>query len=177
MSLNVCTKYSLVHQFAKCFFLNQHKRCKHRVNIRVQEMKWWCFSKLKIVVLIFSPCFFAYLLKLLFCYSCSLLWEETLLDALLNFSATPKGLFLLHSTGAMNDCVNFIFSSLSKKLQVIITESVCTIFLSFNDYNKIKKEENSTKKIISRSHFITFFYFFLPENEFKCSSSLIFVLH
>ncbi|KFP98239.1 Protein broad-minded, partial [Leptosomus discolor] len=46
-----------------------------------------------------------------------LLWEETLLDALLNFSATPKGLFLLHSTGAMNDCANFMFSSLSKKLQ------------------------------------------------------------
>ncbi|XP_021150133.2 protein broad-minded isoform X1 [Columba livia] len=48
----------------------------------------------------------------------TLLWEETLLDALLNFSATPKGLFLLHSTGALNDCVNFMFSSLSKKLQV-----------------------------------------------------------
>ncbi|NXT00180.1 BROMI protein, partial [Jacana jacana] len=47
-----------------------------------------------------------------------LLWEETLLDALLNFSATPKGLFLLHSTGAMNDCVNFMFNSFSKKLQV-----------------------------------------------------------
>ncbi|KFP88784.1 Protein broad-minded, partial [Acanthisitta chloris] len=47
----------------------------------------------------------------------SLLWEETLLDALLNFSATPKGLFLLQSTGALNDCVNFMFSSLSKKLQ------------------------------------------------------------
>ncbi|NXG50618.1 BROMI protein, partial [Psilopogon haemacephalus] len=46
-----------------------------------------------------------------------LLWEETLLDALLNFSATPKGLFLLHSTGAMNDCVNFMVRSLSKKLQ------------------------------------------------------------
>ncbi|KGL86361.1 Protein broad-minded, partial [Charadrius vociferus] len=47
----------------------------------------------------------------------TVLWEETLLDALLNFSATPKGLFLLHSTGAMNDCVNFMFNSLSKKLQ------------------------------------------------------------
>ncbi|NXX19023.1 BROMI protein, partial [Podargus strigoides] len=46
-----------------------------------------------------------------------LLWEETLLDALLNFSATPKGLFLLQSTGAMNNCVNFMFRSLSKKLQ------------------------------------------------------------
>ncbi|KAK4824056.1 hypothetical protein QYF61_009907, partial [Mycteria americana] len=51
-----------------------------------------------------------------------LLWEETLLDALLNFSATPKGLFLLHSTGAMNDCVNFMFSSLSKKIQALVTE-------------------------------------------------------
>uniref|UniRef100_A0A8C5NSN6 Protein broad-minded n=1 Tax=Junco hyemalis TaxID=40217 RepID=A0A8C5NSN6_JUNHY len=48
----------------------------------------------------------------------SLLWEETLLDALLNFSTTPKGLFLLHSTDAMNDCVNFMFNSLSKKIQV-----------------------------------------------------------
>uniref|UniRef100_A0A8C3R849 Protein broad-minded n=1 Tax=Cyanoderma ruficeps TaxID=181631 RepID=A0A8C3R849_9PASS len=48
----------------------------------------------------------------------SLLWEETLLDALLNFSTTPKGLFLLHSTGAMNDCVNFMFNSLSKRIQV-----------------------------------------------------------
>ncbi|NXP09457.1 BROMI protein, partial [Thinocorus orbignyianus] len=47
-----------------------------------------------------------------------LLWEETLLDALLNFSATPKGLFLLHSTGAMGDCVNFMFSSFSKNLQM-----------------------------------------------------------
>ncbi|NXU57125.1 BROMI protein, partial [Turnix velox] len=47
----------------------------------------------------------------------SLLWEETLLDALLNFSATPKGLFLLHSTGAVKDSVNFMFSSLSKKIQ------------------------------------------------------------
>ncbi|XP_061845754.1 protein broad-minded isoform X2 [Colius striatus] len=47
-----------------------------------------------------------------------LLWEETLLDALLNFSATPKGLFLLHGIGAVNDAVNFMFSNLSKKLQI-----------------------------------------------------------
>ncbi|XP_048154367.1 protein broad-minded isoform X2 [Corvus hawaiiensis] len=47
----------------------------------------------------------------------SLLWEETLLDALLIFSTTPKGLFLLHSTGAMNDSVNFMVNSLSKKIQ------------------------------------------------------------
>uniref|UniRef100_A0A8C5T021 Protein broad-minded n=1 Tax=Malurus cyaneus samueli TaxID=2593467 RepID=A0A8C5T021_9PASS len=62
----------------------------------------------------------------------SLLWEDTLLDALLNFSATPKGLFLLHSTGAMNDCVNFLFSSLSKKIpvnfgnRIIVTQMATT---------------------------------------------------
>ncbi|NWX90911.1 BROMI protein, partial [Nothoprocta pentlandii] len=43
--------------------------------------------------------------------------EETLLEALLAFSATPKGLFLLQSTGAMNDCVIFMFSSMSRKKQ------------------------------------------------------------
>ncbi|NXA47081.1 BROMI protein, partial [Nothocercus julius] len=43
--------------------------------------------------------------------------EETLLDALLSFSATPKGLFLLHRTGAVNDCVTFMFNSMSRKKQ------------------------------------------------------------
>ncbi|NWJ10819.1 BROMI protein, partial [Crypturellus undulatus] len=47
----------------------------------------------------------------------SSLSEETLLDALLTFSTTPKGLFLLHSTGAMNDCVTFMFTSMSRKKQ------------------------------------------------------------
>ncbi|KGL74378.1 Protein broad-minded, partial [Tinamus guttatus] len=45
------------------------------------------------------------------------MFKETLLDALLTFSATPKGLFLLHSTGAMSDCVTFMFSSMSRKKQ------------------------------------------------------------
>lgn len=80
-----------------------------------------------------------------------------MLDALLNFSATPKGLFLLHSTGAMNDCVNFMVSSLSKKLQVSITDSALFFsFLNFlfffhilfhplSEYSKRNKENN--KKI------------------------------
>nr|XP_009676525.1 PREDICTED: protein broad-minded isoform X5 [Struthio camelus australis] len=46
-----------------------------------------------------------------------LLSEETLLDALLHFSTTPKGLFLLHSTEALSDCVTFMFSRISKKKQ------------------------------------------------------------
>ncbi|KAG7219610.1 hypothetical protein INR49_018948 [Caranx melampygus] len=47
-----------------------------------------------------------------------LLWEETLLDSLLNFAATPKGLLLLQQTGAINECVSHMFSRFTKKLQV-----------------------------------------------------------
>ncbi|XP_041660694.1 protein broad-minded [Cheilinus undulatus] len=46
------------------------------------------------------------------------IWEETLLDSLLNFAATPKGLLLLQQTGAINECVSYMFSRFSKKLQV-----------------------------------------------------------
>ncbi|KAM4522649.1 protein broad-minded isoform 1-T2 [Odontesthes bonariensis] len=47
-----------------------------------------------------------------------LAWEETLLDSLLNFAATPKGLLLLQQTGALNECVSYMFSRFTKKLQV-----------------------------------------------------------
>uniref|UniRef100_A0A3P9BDK7 Protein broad-minded n=1 Tax=Maylandia zebra TaxID=106582 RepID=A0A3P9BDK7_9CICH len=47
-----------------------------------------------------------------------LIWEETLLDSLLNFGATPKGLLLLQQTGAINECVSYMFSRFTKKLQV-----------------------------------------------------------
>ncbi|KAG7508076.1 hypothetical protein JOB18_002477 [Solea senegalensis] len=47
-----------------------------------------------------------------------LIWEETLLDSLLNFAATPKGLLLLQRTGAINECVSYMFSRFTKKLQV-----------------------------------------------------------
>ncbi|KAB1275555.1 Protein broad-minded [Camelus dromedarius] len=45
-------------------------------------------------------------------------WEENLLDDLLNFAATPKGLLLLQRTGALNECVTFMFSQYAKKLQI-----------------------------------------------------------
>uniref|UniRef100_A0A8C5F1A7 Protein broad-minded n=1 Tax=Gopherus evgoodei TaxID=1825980 RepID=A0A8C5F1A7_9SAUR len=51
-----------------------------------------------------------------------MVWEETLLDDLLNFAATPKGLLLLQNTGALNECVTFMFSRFSKKLQVRMSE-------------------------------------------------------
>ncbi|XP_077156848.1 protein broad-minded isoform X2 [Paroedura picta] len=44
--------------------------------------------------------------------------EETLLDDLLNFAATPKGLLLLQKTGAITECVTFMFSRFTKNLQV-----------------------------------------------------------
>uniref|UniRef100_A0A3P8UNG1 TBC1 domain family, member 32 n=1 Tax=Cynoglossus semilaevis TaxID=244447 RepID=A0A3P8UNG1_CYNSE len=47
-----------------------------------------------------------------------LVWEETLLDSLLNFAATPKGLLLLQQTGAINECISYMFSRFTKKLQV-----------------------------------------------------------
>ncbi|XP_007484560.1 protein broad-minded isoform X2 [Monodelphis domestica] len=45
-------------------------------------------------------------------------WEENLLDDLLNFAATPRGLLLLQKTGAINDCVSFMFNRYAKKHQV-----------------------------------------------------------
>ncbi|XP_078398297.1 protein broad-minded isoform X4 [Cetorhinus maximus] len=48
----------------------------------------------------------------------TMLLEEMLLDNLLNFAATPKGLLLLQQTGALNECVIFMFSRFTKKLQV-----------------------------------------------------------
>ncbi|XP_036901737.1 protein broad-minded [Sturnira hondurensis] len=45
-------------------------------------------------------------------------WEENLLDGLLNFAATPKGLLLLQRTDAINECVTFMFNRYAKKLQV-----------------------------------------------------------
>ena len=56
------------------------------------------------------------------------MWEETLLDNLLNFAATPKGLLLLQQTGAINECVSHMFSRVTKKLQVrrsILLVCVC----------------------------------------------------
>nr|XP_028579121.1 protein broad-minded [Podarcis muralis] len=44
--------------------------------------------------------------------------EETLLDDLLNFAATPKGLLLLQKTGTVNECVTFMFNRFTKNLQV-----------------------------------------------------------
>ncbi|XP_019596552.2 protein broad-minded isoform X2 [Rhinolophus sinicus] len=45
-------------------------------------------------------------------------WEENLLDNLLNFAATPKGLLLLQRTGAINECVTFMFNRYANKLQI-----------------------------------------------------------
>ncbi|XP_071959186.1 protein broad-minded-like [Antedon mediterranea] len=49
-------------------------------------------------------------------------WENTLIDNLLNFAGTPKGLLFLQQTGAMNECVTYMYTRYEKKLQVSKTE-------------------------------------------------------
>ncbi|XP_028296414.1 protein broad-minded isoform X2 [Gouania willdenowi] len=48
----------------------------------------------------------------------TLLMEETLLDSLLNFAVTPRGVLLLQQSGAITECVQHMFSRFTKKLQV-----------------------------------------------------------
>uniref|UniRef100_A0A6I8NMV1 Protein broad-minded n=1 Tax=Ornithorhynchus anatinus TaxID=9258 RepID=A0A6I8NMV1_ORNAN len=45
-------------------------------------------------------------------------WEDNLLDDLLSFAATPRGLLLLQKTGAIDECVTFMFNRYAKKQQV-----------------------------------------------------------
>ncbi|XP_022098111.1 protein broad-minded-like [Acanthaster planci] len=49
-------------------------------------------------------------------------WERTLIDNLLNFATTPKGLHLLQQTGAINECIAYMYNRSAKKLQVSKTE-------------------------------------------------------
>ena len=46
------------------------------------------------------------------------IWASTLQDYLLNFAATPKGVLLLQQTGAMCECVSYMYSRYERKLQV-----------------------------------------------------------
>jgi len=48
-----------------------------------------------------------------------LVWESSLIDNLLNFAGTPKGLLLLQQTGKMNECVAYMNERYNKKLQVL----------------------------------------------------------
>ena len=45
-------------------------------------------------------------------------WQNVLVDNLLNFAATPKGLLLLLQSGAVDSCAHYMFGRYSKKLQV-----------------------------------------------------------
>ncbi|KAM8787961.1 protein broad-minded [Rhynchonycteris naso] len=47
-----------------------------------------------------------------------MVWEENLLNGLLNFAATPKGLLLLQKTGVINECVTFMFNQHAKNLKI-----------------------------------------------------------
>ena len=58
----------------------------------------------------------------------SVLWEDTLRDNLLNYAGTPKGVLLLQQTGALNECVTYLFSRYVRKLQVRLFLSWYAIF-------------------------------------------------
>ncbi|MGH0149994.1 UNVERIFIED_CONTAM: hypothetical protein FKN15_044526 [Acipenser sinensis] len=86
-----------------------------------------------------------FLQKLVFCvYLISMVWEETLLDNLLNFAATPKGLLLLQQTGATNECVTYMFSRFTKKLQAFL--ALVNLLSSYQAvYELISKQELPNK--------------------------------
>jgi hypothetical protein len=45
-------------------------------------------------------------------------WRLVIVDNLLNFSGTPKGVMLLHESGLMNECVQHLSDRYRRKLQV-----------------------------------------------------------
>ncbi|KAJ8326199.1 hypothetical protein QVD99_002342 [Batrachochytrium dendrobatidis] len=49
-------------------------------------------------------------------------WNMVLMDNLLNFAATPKGVLLLQQTGSMEPCVAYMFQRYQKKLKVSKSE-------------------------------------------------------
>ncbi|KAJ3020760.1 UNVERIFIED_CONTAM: hypothetical protein HDU68_009986, partial [Siphonaria sp. JEL0065] len=49
-------------------------------------------------------------------------WEVMTIDNLLNFAGTPKGVLLLHESGAMEQCVAHMFHRYQKKMQVSACE-------------------------------------------------------
>jgi len=51
-----------------------------------------------------------------------LAWEDTLRDNLLNFASTAKGILLLQQTGAINECMSYMYARYAKKLQVSILQ-------------------------------------------------------
>lgn len=52
-------------------------------------------------------------------------WEDILRDNLLNFASSAKGLLLLQQTGAMNECMSYMYARYEKKLQVLINFNEC----------------------------------------------------
>lgn len=45
-------------------------------------------------------------------------WRPTVVDNLLNFAGTPKGVMLLHESGLMNECVQHLSERYRRKLEV-----------------------------------------------------------
>lgn len=71
------------------------------------------------------------------------------MDALLNFAATPKGLLLLQQTGAIDECVSYMFSRFTKKLQVCANTHKHT----HSDHWRAVKASNTFPQGLTRSTF------------------------
>ena len=72
-------------------------------------------------------------------------WESSLIDNLLNFAGTPKGLLLLQQTGKMNECVAFMHERCSKKLQVTVE---CVAFM----HERFSKKLQVTVECVTFMH-------------------------
>lgn len=84
-------------------------------------------------------------------------WEEMLLDNLLNFAATPKGLMLLQQTGATHECVAYMFTRFTKKLQVQRKPyeiSMKTISMGCTSFFQMNKCVNSLNNQFNRAHLL-----------------------
>lgn len=71
-------------------------------------------------------------------------WEDILRDNLLNFASSAKGLLLLQQTGAMNECMSYMYARYEKKLQVFINFNECNFdYLFFFLYSLFQIHFNS----------------------------------
>lgn len=59
-------------------------------------------------------------------------WEDILRDNLLNFASSAKGLLLLQQTGAMNECMSYMYARYEKKLQVLMNFNECSFDYLFS---------------------------------------------
>lgn len=86
-----------------------------RKNVILNSLCWW------LSIIFMAPKFTIWCIcSIISCFlSSSTAWEDILRDNLLNFASSAKGLLLLQQTGAMNECMSYMYARYEKKLQVL----------------------------------------------------------